>query len=57
MRLGDSSVSSTKGIQLLAAGVSGSVFKTDPSVAYAQYLSDFWIQGTATQLVDVFYNT
>jgi len=57
MRIGDASVSATKGISLTAAGAAGSLFTVGPSVAYASYLSDFWVFGTGTQILDVLYNT
>ena len=56
MRLGDSTVSATKGLYL-AAGPGGGTFNSGPSVSYNSYLSDFWVFGTAATVVDVFYNT
>ena len=55
--LGDSTVSSSKGLVLLASSVAGSLWSTGPSVAYAQYLSDFFLAGTSGGKIDVFYNT
>lgn len=54
MRLGDSTVSSTNG-QLLAA--TGGVWDSQRADVYHSYLSDFWVIGTSTQLLDIFYNS
>jgi hypothetical protein len=56
MRVGDSTVSSTKGI-LLAAGPGGGSFNSGPVDCYNSYLSDFYVFGTVSQIVDVFFNT
>jgi hypothetical protein len=56
MRLGDSSVTSSKGIYL-AVGPGGGSFNTGPSTVYNSYLSDFWVVGTSGDTVDIFYNT
>jgi hypothetical protein len=56
MRLGDSTVSSTKGIYL-AAGPGGGSFNSGVVEIYNSYLSDFWVFGTVDQVVDVFVNT
>ena len=49
MRLGDSTVSSTKGIYL-AAGPGGGTVNSGPVVVYNSYLSDWWAFGTAADL-------
>lgn len=57
MRVGDSTVSSTKGIYL-AAGPGGGTFNTGPaSPVYNSYAGDFWAFGTAGDVVDMFVNT
>jgi hypothetical protein len=53
MRLGDSTVSATNGIAL---SIGGGTFNSGPVEVYNSYLSDFWIFGTASDVVDVFYN-
>ena len=57
MRVGDSTVSATKGIYLAAGPGGGSINSGPASPVYNSYLSDFWVFGTSTQVVDVFYNT
>lgn len=57
MRLGDSTVSATKGI-FLASGPGGGQFNSGPiSAAPNSYLSDFWVFGTAAAVVDILVNT
>lgn len=56
MRVGDSTVSATKGIYL-AAGPGGGTVNSGPVVVYNSLLSDWWVFGTAGQLIDVLYNT
>ncbi len=56
MRVGDSTVSATKGIYL-AAGPGGGSLNSGAVAIYNSYLSDFWVFGTAADVVDVFYNT
>jgi hypothetical protein len=55
-RLGDATVSATNG-QYLAAGPGGGAFNSGPSVAYNSETSDFWLFGTAADVIDVFVNT
>jgi hypothetical protein len=52
-RLGDSTVSATKGIQLLAAGVDGSKHTIGPFAGQQIDASQYYLFGTATQLIDV----
>jgi hypothetical protein len=56
MRVGDSSVSATKGYYL-AAGPGGGVLNTGAATIYNSYLSDFWVFGTSGQVVDILVNT
>jgi hypothetical protein len=51
MRLGDRSVSATRGIIL---GPSGSNTSTVP-INYSTYLSDWWLEGTAGDVCDILY--
>jgi len=55
-RVGDSTVSATKGI-LLAAGTPGGSLNSGPVDAYQSYLSDWWVFGTTNDKVDVLYIT
>lgn len=55
MRLGDSTVSSTKGLVL--NGSSAGSFNSGAVTIYNSYLSDFWVFGTSGDVVDIFYNT
>jgi hypothetical protein len=52
-RLGDSTVSSTKGVQLLAAGVSGSKHTIGPFAGMQVDASQYQLYGTSSQLIDV----
>ena len=52
MRLGDVTVSSTKGLLLLANGGS---FNGGAFINYGTYLSDWWINGTSGDVVDFIY--
>lgn len=56
MRIGDSSVSATKGI-FLALGPGGGSFNSGVVTIYNSYLSDFYAFGTAADVVDILYNT
>jgi hypothetical protein len=56
MRVGDSTVSATKGIYL-AAGPGGGSINSGPVVVYNSRLSDFSVFGTAADVLDVFYCT
>jgi hypothetical protein len=56
MKLGDSTVSATKGIAMLL-GPGGGSFNSGAVTTYNSYLSDFWVFGTAADVVDIFYNT
>lgn len=53
-RIGDSTVSATKGI-LLAAGTPGGTINSGPVDIYHTYLSDWWIFGTTSDKIDVLY--
>lgn len=55
MRLGDSTVSSTKGVTLNGSGAGS--FNSGPVEIYNSYLSDFWVFGTSGDVVDIFFNT
>jgi hypothetical protein len=55
VRVGDSSVSATKGIYL-AAGPGGGTFNSGAVVVYNSDLRDFYLFGTAADVIDVFYN-
>jgi hypothetical protein len=52
-RLGDSTVTSSKGIQLLASGVSGSKHTIGPFAGLQGDASQYYLYGTAAQLIDV----
>ncbi len=54
MRIGDSTVSSTKGIQL-AFGNPGGSATMGTLDAYNTDLSEWWVFGTNAQLLDVLY--
>lgn len=54
MRIGDSTVSATKGISLATGGTQ---LLSGQGVAYHTYLSDWYVFGTAAQLLDVLYIT
>jgi|FreactTroBogLake_1042271.scaffolds.fasta_scaffold03232_2 hypothetical protein len=54
MRIGDSTVSATKGHTLAATGGDFPVHTGD---VYFSYLSDWWVEGTSGQLLDVTYIT
>jgi hypothetical protein len=54
-RVGDSTVSATKGIQLTAAGAAGSTLTiSSPDRANIQ-LSKYFLFGTATQAIDILF--
>lgn len=57
MRLGDSTVSATKGVSLVSGGAAGSTYNSGPSIIQPTYLSDWYVFGTATQVLDVLYIT
>jgi hypothetical protein len=52
-RAGDSTVSATKGIQLAAAGATGSTLTIGPFSGMQGDASQYFLFGTATQLIDV----
>lgn len=54
MRFGDSTVSATKGI-LLASGSPGGSINSGPAVVYHTDLFDWWVFGTAADVVDVLF--
>jgi hypothetical protein len=56
MRIGDNTVSATKGIYL-AAGPGGGSLNSGAVQIYNSYLSDFWAFGTSGNVVDIFVNT
>lgn len=56
MRIGDSTVSASKGIYL-AAGPGGGSENHGPLVAYAIDLSNFYVFGTQNDVLDVLYVT
>lgn len=53
MRIGDSTVSATNGINLDPGGDS---LNSGPTVVYNSDLRDFWAFGTAADVLDIFYN-
>jgi hypothetical protein len=55
MRIGASNVSATVGYLLAATGGALSVRSGQPG--YCGYPSDWWVVGTATQVLDVFFYT
>jgi hypothetical protein len=55
MRIGGPNVSSTEGYLLAATGGALSVRSGTPG--YCGYPSDWWVVGTATQVLDVFFYT
>jgi hypothetical protein len=54
VRVGDSTVSATKGFALAAAGAAGSSITIGPFSGQQGDASQFYLFGTATQLIDVF---
>jgi hypothetical protein len=52
MRIGDSSVSATKGV-LLAAGTPGGSLTIAPGHQYTTGLDEFYVEGTAGDVLDV----
>jgi hypothetical protein len=56
MRIGDSTVSATVGMYL-ASGPGGGDFNSGPVDIYNSRLSDFYVFGTAGDIVDIFYNS
>ena len=52
-RVGDSTVSGTKGISLVAAGAAGSSLTIGPFSGIQGDASQFWVFGTAAQVIDV----
>jgi hypothetical protein len=52
--VGDSTVSATKGFALAAAGAAGSSITIGPFSGQQGDASQFYLFGTATQLIDVF---
>lgn len=54
-RLGDSTVSATIGLSMNPGGAGA--FNSGPVAIYNSYLSDFWLFGTAADVIDVLYNT
>lgn len=53
----DNTVSATKGMALApaAGGNPGGSLNSGPSPIYYTYLSDWWLFGTAAQVIDVLY--
>lgn len=51
VRIGDSTVSTTKGI-LLASGSPGGSQTIEPAIQYTGDLREFWIVGTAADVID-----
>jgi hypothetical protein len=54
VRVGDWSVSATRGI-LLAAGTPGGSTNLGAFINYGTYLSDWWLFGTAGTVIDILY--
>lgn len=54
MRIGDASVSSTKGA-LLASGSPGGSINLGPFYDEPDNLKNFWVSGTQNDLVDIMY--
>jgi hypothetical protein len=54
MRIGDSSVSSTKGA-LLASGSPGGSINMGPFYDNPENLKDWWVSGTQNDVVDIIY--
>lgn len=52
MRIGDSTVTSTKGIVLVAGGGAGN---SETRVLQDTDLSDWWVNGTADEKLDILY--
>lgn len=52
MRIGDSSVSSTKGIKLSTGGALTNLI----AIQYAGTLNDWWVNGTAADVLDILVN-
>lgn len=52
-RLGDANVSATRGIQLAAAGAVGSKHTIGPFSGQQGDASQYYLYGTATQVIDV----
>ena len=56
MRVGDSTVTASKGIYLAAGPGGGSINSGPASPVYNSYISDFWVFGTSGDVVDVLVN-
>ncbi len=54
IRIGDTTVSSTKGI-LLSPGTPGGSLNIGAFMNYGSYLSDWWIAGTSGAVIDILY--
>lgn len=52
-RVGDATVSATKGISLVAAGAAGSSVTIGPFSGQQGDASQYWLFGTAAQVIDV----
>lgn len=56
-RVGDSTVSATRGISLAAAGVAMSLYKFGPFTSGANFLNNYWLFGAAGNVIDYEYVT
>lgn len=56
-RVGDSTVSATKGIQLTAAGAAGSTLTIASPDRVSIQLPKYFLFGTATQVIDILYES
>jgi hypothetical protein len=54
LRIGDSTVSSTKGI-VISPGSPGGMFNGGGFINYGSYLSDWWLFGTSADVIDILY--
>src|ERR1035437_4729574 len=54
IRIGDTTVSATKGI-LLASGTPGGSLGINGFMSYGSYVSDWWVFGTPADVIDVMY--
>lgn len=55
MRIGDSTVTSTKGFSLASGGAANSNLHLGPHPALNMDLTDFFVNGTATDTLDVLF--
>lgn len=56
VRIGDNTVSATKGIAL-ASGSPGGSSTVQPIIVRGTHLQDWWLFGTAAQVIDILYES